>query len=140
MACWSRWCARASVRAMDEPDLEALHEKLVAAVVGLADVNEKKMFGCQALFAGANIFALVWKLGRLGLRLPDDKKFEELMSFEGAEPWKAGPMTMSHWVLVPPKFHDDPKALAAWVKRAHALAAEGKADAKPKVTKTKKKK
>lgn len=31
-------------------------------------------------------------------------------------------MTMAHWGLVPESFHGDPKELAKWVRKAHALA------------------
>ena len=40
----------------------------------------------------------------------------------GAEPWCAGPKAMAHWLLVPEEFHDDPEALAPWLRRAHAQA------------------
>ena len=91
----------------------------------LRGVQKKRMFGCAALFVDAKIFALVWKTGRIGVRLPEASAFEELLAMKGSAPWKAGAMTMSHWVLVPEAMHDDADALAAWVRDAHAQAREG---------------
>src|SRR5262245_14434782 len=81
------------------------------------------MFGCAALFTKGNIFALVWKHGRLGVKLPDSAQHDALMAEAGAEPWKPGATAMLHWVLMPPAFHVAPDKLAHWVGRAHALAA-----------------
>jgi hypothetical protein len=44
------------------------------------------------------------------------------MALPGSAPWQAGDKVMGKWVLVPESFHDDPAALAAWVRRAHAMA------------------
>lgn len=100
-------------------------------------VTSKKMFGCPAYWVNGNVFALVWKHGRIGVKLPKPDQFEKLMSVDGAEPWKAGPMTMSHWVLVPEKFHSG-KQLKDWLKKAYDLntsVAEKKS--KPKAAKKK---
>ncbi len=90
------------------------------------------MFGCEALFANANIYALVWKDGRIGLKIPDEKLNAQLMSLPGSDPWSpGGKMSMRRWILVPESFHDDLDALAPWVKRAHALALEAEPAKKP---------
>lgn len=103
--------------------LVELEKKINAAADGLKNVVEKRMFGCHALFAKDAVFGLVWKEGRIGVRLPDEAAFGELMALKGAAPWKAGAMTMSHWVLVPPAMHDDGRSLAKWVTKAHGIAA-----------------
>ena len=113
--------------------LVELEDSINAAAAGLANVQGKKMFGCHALFANGNVFALVWKEGRLGVRLPDEETFNALMGLEGAAPWKAGAMVMSHWVLVPEALHDEEAALKRWVTKAHGLAIS----ATPKAKKTK---
>lgn len=113
------------------PDLRALESTLNTAARGLSKVSAKTMFGCYALFHDGGIFGLVWKTGRIGVRLPDDASYDELMGQKGADPWMAGPMKMSSWVLVPPKVEKDPKSLAAWVKKAHAQN-EGPAKDRPK--------
>ena len=108
------------------PDIiKRLETLLNEAAGGLGKVVAKKMFGCHGLFANESIFALVWKEGRIGVRLPDAPTFAALMSLKGAAPWKAGPMTMSHWVLVPAHMHADDgslEALSSWVVKAHGLA------------------
>ena len=106
-------------------DRSRLLATLRTAAARLADVDEKKMFGCEALFVNGAIFALVWKTGRIGVKLPDSSRFEALASQKGAEPWKAGPMVMAHWLLVPPSIDVDAKKLAPWVAEAHAMAAAG---------------
>jgi TfoX/Sxy family transcriptional regulator of competence genes len=109
-----------------------LEQALDAAASGLKDTTAKKMFGCHALWAKANVFALVWKHGRIGVKLPEQPAFDALMAMSGSEPWKAGPMTMSHWVLVPKSFHTDRAALKQWAVRAHALCAKLETKPKPK--------
>jgi TfoX/Sxy family transcriptional regulator of competence genes len=106
-------------------DRAKLLSTLRIAAERLPDVDEKKMFGCEALFVKGAIFALVWKTGRIGVKLPDTARFDSLASQKGAEPWKAGPMVMAHWLLVPPAIDADAKKLAPWVKEAHAMAAAG---------------
>ena len=91
----------------------------------LPGVSPRRMFGCDALFAYGNIYALVWKDGRIGLKLPEPSLYEELMAMPGAAPWEVGPSkAMSTWVLVPEDFHDDSEQLEVWVRRAHELASK----------------
>ena len=100
------------------------------------------MFGCHALFANDAVFGLVWKEGRIGVRLPDGESYEKLNGMSGAAPWKAGAMTMSHWVLVPPSMHKDSAKLKTWVSIAHkqALSTPKKAAPKKKTVKKSKSK
>jgi len=102
--------------------LDELLAVLEAASQGLVGVSKKRMFGCDGLFAGGNIFGLVWKHGRIGVRLPNEIAYAEAMKMSGSSPWVAGTMTMSHWVLLPDAMHGDGLRLGAWVRRAHALA------------------
>jgi TfoX/Sxy family transcriptional regulator of competence genes len=102
---------------------------------GMSKLSSKKMFGCHALWVDGNVFALVWKHGRIGLKLPTESDYNALMSIPGAEPWKAGPMKMSHWVLVPETFHAKPIELKKWAVKAHSLCS--KLEKKKKSTKAK---
>jgi len=113
------------IMAATTPDRSKLLATLRDAAAKLREVEEKKMFGCEALFTNGAIFALVWKTGRIGVKLPDPARYEALASQKGSEPWRAGAMVMSHWVLVPPAIDRDAKKLAPWVKEAHAMAASG---------------
>jgi TfoX/Sxy family transcriptional regulator of competence genes len=119
------------------PDvIKELEARLNRAVDGLPKLTFKKMFGCHAVFAQDAVFGLVWKEGRLGVKLPDGALFEQLMAKSGANPWKAGNMTMSHWVLVPPSMHSQGAELAKWYEKGHALAlSQPKTPAKKKATK-----
>jgi TfoX/Sxy family transcriptional regulator of competence genes len=108
--------------AMPAADHDHLRKLLDEAARDLADVTPKRMFGCDALFAGGSIFALIWKTGRIGVKLPAPALHDKLMQTPGAEPWTAGDRTMSQWVLVPESFHSAPESLKHWVSQAHALA------------------
>ncbi|MBX5484452.1 MAG: TfoX/Sxy family protein [Myxococcaceae bacterium] len=100
--------------------LSALVDELSAPLPG---VTKKRMFGCDAFFASGNIYSLIWKTGRIGLKLLDDADFETLRAMPGAETWTPGAkMVMSRWLLVPESFHDDPETLGGWVRKAHAQA------------------
>lgn len=124
--------------AITKETISELENILNASAEGLSKTTSKKMFGCHALFANENVFALVWKHGRIGVKLTETTEFDKLMSLKGSEPWKAGPMRMSHWVLVPESFNSQRKLLAPWVKLAHAQALN--ASPKNKSPKAKKKK
>ncbi|MES0175381.1 TfoX/Sxy family protein [Mesorhizobium sp. M0006] len=99
-------------------ELEALMD---AAAARLPHVIKKRLFGCQALYRERAVFALVWKTGRIGVKLPIPAQYHELMSKVGSEPWVAHAV-MSQWVLVPKTFHSDPNLLFDWLKIAHGLA------------------
>ena len=119
-----------------------LQDLLDAAADGLAKVSSKRMFGCHALFASGSVFAIVWKEGRIGVRLAEQNSFDKLIGLKGSSPWKAGTMTIAHWVLIPGAMLKDKKTLRAWVSIAHLLALSApKTATKKKVTKksTKKK-
>ena len=118
--------------------LAFLFSLLDEASAGLPHVTHKRLFSCDALWANDNIYALVWKTGRLGLKIPDAALFAELMAMPGAEPWMPGEgHAMGHWVLLPETFHDDKDLLTEWTRRAHGLA--DAAPAAPKKSAKKKK-
>ena len=104
---------------MAEKTIAELEKLLNDAGGALPKVSGKKMFGCHALWADANVFGLVWKHGRIGFKLPEDASYEKLLALPGAEPWKAGPMKMAHWVLVPEALHSRPAELKRWATLAH---------------------
>ncbi len=101
-----------------------LRELIEEGSVGLPGVAPRRMFGCDAFFAYGNIYALVWSEGRIALKLPDKASFDEVMARPGAEPWTVSEgKAMSHWVLVPEDFHDEPDELGRWIRRAYESAA-----------------
>ena len=98
-----------------------LRSRLDDLTAGFPQVTVRRMFGCDAYLAGGAIFAMVWREGRIGLRLPDDL-LPELRALPGADPWRHRDMVVRQWVLVPESFHDDPDGLALWVRKAHGAA------------------
>ena len=100
------------------------------AVEGLRGVSDFRMFGCRCLRAEGKIFALVWKEGRIALKLPVSAA--ALLERPGARPWTIGRKKMGAWVLVPESFHDDADALAGWARRAHGeVLANGRREKAP---------
>lgn len=127
---------------MARQNIAELEQALNAATAGLSKVTSKKMFGCHALWANGNVFALIWKHGRIGVKLPEITQYESLLKISGAEPWKAGPMQMAHWVLIPESFHGKPAEIKKWAVKAHGLCEklEKKAKKSPSTKKSPKKK
>lgn len=123
---------------MDMTDLREHLKQLVAeTAMRLPGVTPLKMFGCEAWFSKKQIFSLIWKTGRVAVRLPEQGAFDEAMALEGAEVWSVSEKMkpMAHWVLLPEAFNDDEEAVEVWVKRAHRLAGPKK-NAKPKEART----
>ena len=98
-----------------------LRQSVQQASKGL-DTIERRMFGCDAFFTAGQIYGLIWKEGRIGLKLPDLKLFDEAMSLDDSIPWVAGNRIMSKWVLFPKSIVKRRADLLKWVKRAHLLA------------------
>jgi TfoX/Sxy family transcriptional regulator of competence genes len=103
-------------------ELTQLKALLDGALAGLENVVPKRLFGCDGWFVQGNIFAMVWKEGRLGFRLSDPGLQAEALAIQGAAPWSVGRQVMQHWVLVPEGWHREPAKLRAWGRKAHALA------------------
>jgi hypothetical protein len=97
---------------------EELNAKLEAATTGLGGVTRKRVFSRNTFFVDGKLFALVWREGRIGVKLPDGGAHDELGALNGATPWVAWGRPMRGWLLVPEKMHADSSALAVWVKRA----------------------
>lgn len=105
-------------------ELARLKALLDGALAGLEAVELKQLFGCDGYFVRGNIFAMVWKEGRLGLRLSDAEQHAELLACTGASPWVFGPKAVKHWVLLPKDWQRQPAKLRAWGRKAYALASE----------------
>ena len=106
-------------------DVDELKSALEQAVEGLADIGWKRMFGCDAAFRDGNIFALVWKEGRLGLKYADEEEFAARMDSVGSDRWAPGGRQTKHWVLLPESVAADAEELRAWAEVAHASSIEG---------------
>src|ERR1700722_1841031 len=87
------------------------------ALAGLEGVEPKKLFGSDAYFVHGNIFALVFKEGRLGLRLTEERSREGLMALPGADPWIVGDKAARFWVLLPAAGHSRPARLRDWARQ-----------------------
>ena len=80
------------------------------------------MFGCDAYFKDGTIFALIWKEGRIGVKLPDDASYAELAKVKGAEQWSpGGKMVMGSWLLVPATWNENEDKLRPWAEKTKGL-------------------
>lgn len=113
-----------STKKPSSEEMTRLKATFDGAMAGLKGVEPKKLFGCDGYFVNGNIFGLVWKEGRLGLRLTDPEQQAELLGLAGANVWKAGPMIMRHWVLLPSDWHKKPALLKEWSRVAYEHAQE----------------
>jgi TfoX/Sxy family transcriptional regulator of competence genes len=108
----------------DISELTSLMSLMDEVVRHFDRVTKRRMFGCDAFFVGGLIFALIWKTGRIGLKLPSESLFKQLMSASGSTLWVAGNKTMRHWVLIPETFHKNPTLLRQWAGHAYSLAVQ----------------
>ncbi len=106
-------------------DVDELKSALKEALDGLSGVRWKRMFGCDAAFRDGNIFALVWKEGRLGLKFPQEQEFEARIGVSGSDRWAPGGRQTKHWVLLPESVAEDAAELRAWAEVAHASSIQG---------------
>ena len=105
-------------------DLKQLKVRLQLACVGFEGLIWNRMFGCDAVFRSKQIFGLIWKESRIGLRYPESNEFEQRIRLKGSSKWEPGGRTTKHWVLVPNEVVDNPDELKEWAAIAH-LAADG---------------
>lgn len=114
-------------------ELAWLKEQLDVAVAGLGGVTVKRMFGCDAYFREGRIFSMVWKEGRIAVKLTDTASHAALAAIRGVQPWSpGGKMVMTAWLLVPPGWNEDPDTFRPWVERAFEQVAAQKVKPAPK--------
>mgnify|MGYP001238881983 CR=1 FL=1 len=104
------------------PRFPELLARVQAACASLPAAHARRMFGCDAFFAGEKIFAVIWTDGRLALKLTEPALHAELLGQPGAEPWRPYGSGMGNWVLAPEALAADTAALRLWLERAHAPA------------------
>lgn len=97
--------------------------------------STRAMFGGHGLFApNGGMFAGIVTDDEIVLKLAEPTARAALIAL-GGHPWVYdGKMTMKDWIVVPDRFYDEPRELAAWASRAHALAPPKKAKPAKKAT------
>jgi len=104
-------------------DVEILRAALEAALEGLEGISWKRMFGCDAAFRDGNIFALVWKEGRIGLKYPQADEFETRMAMDDSMRWAPGGRVTRHWLLIPTQVSNSSESLKEWSLISYDTAA-----------------
>ena len=80
-------------------------------------IERRQMFGYPAAFTGGNLFAGLHEDDLL-VRLAETER-AKLLAEAGARVFEPMPgRPMREYVLVPPRFHADRRALRAWIARA----------------------
>jgi TfoX/Sxy family transcriptional regulator of competence genes len=111
----------------DDPRVIALREVVQRVVDKLDGVERRKVLGSDAWFTRGSLFTLVSRQAKIVVRLADEAAQDELLAIPGAALWRIGKKApMRSWLELPEAMHDDKKALAAWLKRAWALAPDAK--------------
>jgi len=82
-------------------------------------VEQRKMFGMPAYFAGGNIFAGVFA-DTIMLRLPDAERAKLIKA--GGAPFVPMGRAMREYVTPPPSYIEDPAKLRPWLKKPQAFA------------------
>src|SRR3954463_9100630 len=100
--------SRCYKRRMPTQSFPELKEIVLDAAEGLPGVEAKRLFGCDGFFARGTIFSLIWKTGRIGIKLLDEADYAALMKVKGSSPWSPGPAKpkMFGWILVGPSMND----------------------------------
>lgn len=102
-----------------QPTLDDLRALLEDATADLPDVTVRKAFGSFGFYARGVVFALAWRGAlRVGVKLPDDASRAALLAEPDTAPWAPRGKAFAGWVLGPARWHDEPDALRAWVRRA----------------------
>lgn len=91
----------------------------------------RAMFGGHGLFApNGGMFAGIVTDDEIVLKLAEEPTRGELIAL-GGHPWVYdGKMTMKDWIVIPESFYDEPRTLAEWARRAHAIAPAKKSSKK----------
>jgi len=85
----------------------------------------RRMFGMQGLFAGERMIGFA---GDDALYLKTDEATREAYEAEGCEPFvyrkSTGDEIAMSYYRIPDRLYDDPEELAAWARKAEAVAAQ----------------
>ena len=110
---------KVKVEKAEAGELDVLFQKVSQHCKGLSLVTEGKLFGCNVWKVDGNIFAMVWKTGRIALKLSNVDEFAKLEAMNGTDPWTAGNKTMKHWLLLPESLATHDLELKKRLKIAH---------------------
>ncbi len=101
-----------------------LKEQIQVALGPRRGLSWKRMFGCDAAFRDGRIFTLVWREGRIAVKLPDEAAYAELAAVAGVDAWAPGGKgPMRGWLMVPPAWNESEDRIGPWLERAFASAA-----------------
>jgi hypothetical protein len=109
-----------------DPELLAVFDTMIAGVKGV----ERKGATMPYVSINGNMYAMISKAGRIGLRL-EAKDRETFFATFGDSPFEGAPgFVNKDYVAIPPGMYADRKLLQTWFKIGHAAASR----LKPKPT------
>jgi hypothetical protein len=101
-----------------DPELLAVFDTMIAGVKGV----ERKGATMPYVSINGNMYAMISKAGRIGLRL-DEKDRETFFATFGDSPFEGAPGFINKdYAAIPTKMYGNSKLLQTWFKISHAAA------------------
>ena len=92
---------------------------LEESIEDLPQVERGRFFGLNVLTVQGEMFAMVWKNGRIGLRFRDTALNDQVLELEGSEHWVTGGRAMRQWILMVDDFVDDSDKMNYYLESAY---------------------
>lgn len=92
---------------------------ILQEMIEYPDVDTGKFFGLDVLKVRGKTFAMIWKEGRIGVKVLNKKTNSMLASTVDASHWVTSGRTMAQWVLAPHEYNDDIVSLKKWLVLAY---------------------
>jgi len=109
---------------MSEELNKYLFDLIINEMSEFPDVQTGKFFGLDVLKFRDRTFSMIWKEGRVGVKILDKELNQKLALTKGANHWVTSGKTMSQWVLAPHEFNEDIISLKKWLVLAYTDASE----------------
>ncbi|MBL1294618.1 MAG: hypothetical protein COB61_012220 [Thiotrichales bacterium] len=96
-----------------------LFDMIAKEMAEYSAIGTGKFFGLDVLKVQGETFAMVWKEGRVGVKILNKELNAKLVSTKEANHWVTSGKTMSQWVLAPYEYNEDITALKKWLLLAY---------------------
>ncbi len=96
-----------------------LFDMIAKEMAEYSAIGTGNFFGLDVLKVQGETFAMVWKEGRVGVKILNKELNAKLVSTKEANHWVTSGKTMSQWVLAPYEYNEDITALKKWLLLAY---------------------
>jgi len=104
---------------MSEDLNKYLFDIITEEMAAYPDVTVGKFFGLDVLRVRGETFAMIWKEGRVGVKILNEEINKKLVATENASYWVTSGKTMAQWVLAPYDYNEDILSLRKWLVLAY---------------------